>query len=261
MLALASRGDDRSVELASLARHRFARGELAGHSLGNLLLLGLIEQHDGALLDALEAFAGLIGAVGRVLPATLEPVTLHAETATGTISGQAAVATARRIHQVRLDPVTPDAAPGVVDIIAGADVVLLGPGSLYTSVLPVLLVPGVAEALRRTRALVVLVGNMREQPGETEGMCLADHVEALEHHVAGLRLDAVLAHEPAGPTGSRSGTRRPLAIDGPRLRLSGVEVIRRDLGDELDGHDPDRLADAILELMSSSRVKGGGSGE
>jgi uncharacterized cofD-like protein len=254
MLALAGEGVPASgpvgsqATLAALAGRRFARGELAGHSLGNLMLLGLVEEHGGALLPALEAFADLLGAMGRVLPVTTVPVTLHAETATGPVSGQAAVATARRIERVRLDPAAPPVTDEVPAAVGDADLVLLGPGSLYTSILPVLLVPGMAAALRSTSARVVLVGNLREQRGETEGMDLADHAEALLQHVPGLRIDAVLAHEPARAPGTTTGV--PLAIDEDRLRPSVGSVWRRDLGDERDGHDPARLADAVAELLA-----------
>jgi uncharacterized cofD-like protein len=258
LLALADGGADGGEEgdadsggrsiVAALARRRFARGELAGHSLGNLLLLGLIEEHEGDLLGALEAFSALLGTDGLVLPVTVDPVTLVADTATGTVEGQAAVATTRRIRRVRLEPGRPRLTPGVVDAIAGADVVLLGPGSLYTSILPVLLVPGMEEALVATSALVVLVGNMREQPGETEGMDLADQVEALREHVPRLRIDVVLAHEP-DPGRPVPSARVPLPISEVRLAGSAGAIVRRDLGDELDGHDPARLAAAVAELL------------
>ena len=255
MLALAPdrTGDGASGTIAALARRRFARGELAGHSLGNLLLLGLLEEHGGDLAAALATFGALLDVEGRVLPVTHEPVTLMAETDTGTVAGQAAVATARRIHRVRLDPVEASLAPGVAEAVAAADLVLLGPGSLYTSVLPVLLVPGMAAAMRSTGARVVLVGNLREQPGETEGMDLADHAEALHHHVEGLRIDAVLAHERAPGREVGSGARTPLAIDETRLASSAGTVVREDLGDELDGHDPDLLAGAVARLLQGGR--------
>lgn len=250
MLALADPvDDDVRRDLRSLAGRRFRRGELAGHSLGNLLMLGLVEEHDGDLLAALRRFAALVGARGRVLPATTRPVDLVARTATGTVAGQAAVATTRRIRDVRLVPERPPAAPGVHDALCDADVILLGPGSLYTSILPVLLVEGVEDALASTRARVVLVGNLREQPGETEGMDLADHVDALLQHVPRLRLDVVLAHAPADAVpGARAapGVTPPLAVDEARIGAIGARVIRAALGDELDGHDPARLADALL---------------
>ena len=256
-LALAegpSPGTDGDVrhDVRALARRRFGRGELAGHSLGNLLLLGLLEEHGGDLLAALRRFAALVGAEGRVLPATTRPVDLVARTATGTVEGQAAVATTRRIREVRLEPGRPPSAPGVLDALRAADLVLLGPGSLYTSVLPVLLVDGIAAELAATRAQVVLVGNLREQPGETEGMDLADHVDALHQHVPDLRIDVVLAHargdapNAAGPAASAP---RPLPIDEARIGRIGARVVPASLGDETDGHDPARLAEALAVLL------------
>jgi uncharacterized cofD-like protein len=251
-MALLALADD--VGVAALARRRFARGELAGHSLGNLFLLGLLEEHDGDLLAALAAFGAMVGAVGEVLPATTIPVTLSARTAEGEVEGQVAVATATRIRRVRIEPGDAPAAPGVSEAIAGADLVLLGPGSLYTSVLPVLLVDGIAEALASTPARVVLVGNLRAQPGETEGMDLADHVEALLAHLPQLRIDTLLAHERApDPSGPKEGAvaRAPLAIDPARIAGRVGRIVRADLGDELDGHDPERLAAAVAQLIGS----------
>ena len=251
MATLALAGQEEA--LVSLARRRFVRGELAGHSLGNLLLLGLLEEHDGDLLAALSAFGRLLGADGAVLPATTTPVTLSAETATGPVDGQAAVAASTRIRRVRIDPQIAPAAPGVIPAILAADAVLIGPGSLYTSVLPVLLVEGVATALDRTSATVVLVGNLRAQPGETEGMDLADHVDALLDHLPGLRIDAVLAHERAalrfGAAPAAADRHGPLAIDAARLDGRVGRIVRADLGDEPDGHDPARLAEAIDALL------------
>ena len=244
--------------LVALASRRFERGELAGHSLGNLLLLGLIEEQGGDLIAALGAFARLVRAVGRVLPVTTVPVTLAAETASGPVAGQVAVATATRIRSVRLDPDDAPAAPGVLEALGAADLILLGPGSLYTSILPNLLVGGVADTLRDTSARVVLVGNLRAQPGETEGMDLADHVEALLQHVPGLRLDVLLAHERSGRGASAPGARDPLRIDEQRLAGLVGTIVRTDLGDELDGHDPQRLAAAVADLLGLAGGLAGG---
>jgi uncharacterized cofD-like protein len=250
LLALAGHEDT----FTALARRRFARGELAGHSLGNLLLLGLLEEHDGDVLAALRSFGTLVGAVGVVLPATIEPVTLSARTAAGEVAGQAAVATSTRIRRVRIEPAGASAAPGVVEAIAQADLVLLGPGSLYTSILPVLLVDGVASALASTAAGIVLVGNLRAQPGETEGMDLADHVEALLAHVPEIRIDTLLAHgrgvQDRGAA-VRSEGRAPLAIDDLRLAGRVGRIVRGELGDEPDGHDPALLAAAVAQLLES----------
>jgi len=256
LLALAE--DDEGV--AALARRRFARGELAGHSLGNLLLLGLLEEHDGDLLQALERFGTLVGAVGQVLPVTTTPVTLSARTAQGEVEGQAAVATATRIRRVRIEPGDAPAAPGVVEAIAEADVVLLGPGSLYTSILPVLLVEGVAQALASTSARVALIGNLRAQPGETEGMDLADHVDALLEHRPDVRIDTLIAHE-RSPDRSYApsdvdGVGAPLPIDAGRIRPRVGGIVRADLGDELDGHDPARLAEVVVRIMGCRESSG-----
>ena len=253
LLALAAEDE----VLTGLARRRFARGELAGHSLGNLLLLGLLEEHEGDLLAALASFGAMVGAVGEVLPATTEPVTLSAQTAAGEVAGQAAVATSTRIRRVRLMPHDAAAAPGVVEAILGAHVVLLGPGSLYTSILPVLLVDGVAAALERTTAQVVLIGNLRAQPGETEGMDLADHVDALADHLPELRVDTLLAHEREDGVVKVSARHRPLAIDVDRLTPRVGRIPQADLGDELDGHDPSRLAGVVRALLDdrSSRIE------
>jgi len=263
MALLALAGSDDAI--TALARRRFARGELAGHSLGNLLLLGLLEEHDGDLLEALGAFSALVGAMGEVLPATTTPVTLSARTAQGEVEGQAAVATATRIRRVRIEPGDASAAPGVIEAIVGADVVLLGPGSLYTSILPVLLVEGVSQALSATSARVVLVGNLRAQPGETEGMDLADHVDALLDHRPDVRIDTLIAHErgPDRPYAASDvdGAQAPLAIDGARIEPRVGGIVRADLGDELDGHDPERLAEVIARILGSRPEAGDEAGD
>lgn len=263
LLALAEREAGSVMEappIVALARRRFERGELAGHSLGNLLLLALVEGHDGDLIAALDAFARMVDAAGRVLPATTVPVTLVAETDSGPVAGQAAVATATRIRDVRLVPGDAPAAAGVVEAIGAADLVLLGPGSLYTSVLPNLLVMGVADALRTTAGNVVVVGNLREQPGETEGMDLADHVDALVQHLPDLRIDTLLAHEPRGGSGRSGAPHEALHIDVQRLSEHVGVVVRADLGDELTGHRPDALASAVAALLAhaSTAVDPGG---
>jgi uncharacterized cofD-like protein len=245
LAALASTGP-----LRRLVRHRFGRGELSGHSLGNLLLLALIEQHDGDLLSALASLAELLEAEGRVLPATSDPVTLHASTANGDVRGQTEVARTRRIDRVRLEPDAPNAPATVVDALTDAELVLIGPGSLYTSILPALLVPGAARALRANRGHVVLVGNLREQPGETEGMDLEDHVRALLDHAPGIRIDTVLAHVPPHPlAASDRANGAPLAFVASRLGATVGRIVTADLAGRGDGHDTDALADVILPLL------------
>jgi len=256
MVALAAAGGGLVSELAS---HRFARGELAGHSLGNLMLLALQERRRGDLVAALGDLAALVGTSVEVLPCTTDVVELHAETDRGPVSGQAAVARTGRVRRVALDPPDPSAPPAVLEALARADVVVLGPGSLFTSIIPNLLVPAVAEALARSTATVVLVANLREPPGETEGMDLGDHLEALRAHAPGVRIDAVLAHggTQAGatiPLGDRVAA--PLGVDPDRVAAIVPTLVVRDLAGATEGHDPARLAAALATLLPTDRPEG-----
>jgi uncharacterized cofD-like protein len=231
------------ARLAEVLRYRFARGELEGHALGNLVLVALQDLHDGDLVAALDELALHLGVSGRVLPCTTEPVTLHARSAAGGISGQAAIAATSRLERVWLDPPAPAATPAALAAVAAADLLVLGPGSLYTSLLPNLLVPQLAAAVAAATAPTVLVANLREQPGETEGMSLREHLEALDAHVPGLHLDAVIVHDGPAPRGPG----RALDV-GDDLQDRGPHLIRADLLDAEDGHDPTALAAALDRL-------------
>ncbi len=235
--------------LAEVIGYRFPRGELGGHSLGNLVLVALQDLHDGDLVAALDELSLHLGVAGRVLPCTTAPVTLHASSAAGGVSGQAAIAETARLRRVWLSPPGPPATPAAVAAIAEAELIVLGPGSLYTSLLPNLLVPGIATALQHTPAPVVLVANLREQPGETAGMGLADHLDVLADHAPEVRIDAVLVHEGAPP----SGAGRALDAGEPRLAEQAVRVRTADLLDHRDGHDPAALARALTETWTELR--------
>jgi len=230
--------------LAELVGYRFDRGELRGHSLGNLMLVALQDQHDGDLVAALDELGVHLGVAGRVLPCTERFVTLEAHTAGGDIHGQAAIAQTARLERVWLDPPGPPVTPAAAEAILAAEMVVLGPGSLYTSVLPNLLVPGLARALASTQAQVVLVANLREQPGETEGMGLVAHLAALEDHAPGVRVDAVIAHEGPPPRGQGAVMRVEVDQLGDRVE----RVHRANLLDDHDGHDPEALADALAAI-------------
>ncbi len=234
----------RDPEMARLVDFRFPRGELGGHSLGNLMLVALASLAEGDMAAALRRCAQLLDVPGRVLPCTATPLTLHGETADGPVTGQVAIASTPRLQRVWVEPKDPQPTDGVVTAIEAADLVVLGPGSLYTSLLPNLLVPAIADALSRAGGPVVFVGNLREQPGETEGMGLVDHLEALASHVNDLHLDVVVAHD--GPPPSGQGA----ALGTDRRLLSGYadEVVLADLLDGDDGHEPSKLA-AILNRV------------
>lgn len=237
----------RDEELSRLVDFRFDRGELAGHSLGNLMLVAMEELADGDVVAALDQLAYLLKAPGRVLPCTLEPVTLHAATTSGEVAGQAAVTATPRLERVWLEPGRPRAQPEAITAIRDADMVVLGPGSLYTSLLPNLLVPEVAEAVADAEAPVVLVANLREQPGETEGMDLRDHLRALADHVPTLHLDVLVVHDGPAPKGAGA----PLRADRQLAEWVG-RVVTADLVDGADGHDPLALARALSPVLHGS---------
>ena len=164
-----------------LFEHRFGAGELEGHPVGNLVLSGLVELH-GDLLVALEQAARLMGCVGRVLPATAEPVVLEATTAVGTVLGQARITTTPGVERVRVRPSDPTVPLEVIDAISGADLIVLGPGSLYTSVLAAVAPPALTAAITEARGRLVYLANLRPQEPETAGYSVADHLDALDRH-------------------------------------------------------------------------------
>ena len=214
--------------------HRFEGGELSGHAVGNLVLAGLIAA-TGDVVEALDEAARLVGARGRVLPATVTPVVLTADGADGAVHGQVRISTVGHVTRVALDP--PDAAPpaAVLDAIAAADQVVVGPGSLYTSILAVVAVPAVRDALARTSARKVYVANLREQRPETAGYDVGDHVDALAAH--GLDVDVVVRDVGGLPCGH---------VEMPTVEadLTGGDPARPGVG-----HDPVRLAAELARLV------------
>ena len=229
LVALADEGST----LAAAFEHRFSEGDLAGHALGNLVLAGMIEA-SGGLIPGIEETARLLRAVGRVLPATTERVVLKATGDAGEVNGQVAVSRVGRIDRVSLAP--HDAVPpaAVLEDIEAADQVVIGPGSLYTSVLAAAAVEGIAQAIARTTAQRVYVCNLRPQEPETAGYSVGDHLAALGRH--GIHVDVVLV-DAASPM--------------PRGVLDAA-VLERPLSREnAPVHDPSRLADALSDLLAS----------
>ncbi len=217
--------------LAAAFEHRFESDELEGHALGNLVIAGLVAA-TGDLQQALDEAGRILAAAGRVVPAAAEPVVLKAELDDGVVEGQTAVAGSDHIRRVSLVPGDPPAPAAATEALAEADLVVMGPGSLFTSVLAALCVPAVAEGVRRSGARRVYVANLRPQPGETSGFTVADHVSALVAH--GITPDVVLADTTAIELGD-----------------VGVPVVEAELGrpDGGPGHDPERLADALRGLV------------
>jgi len=226
--------------------HRFDDGALAGHAVGNLVLAALFET-TGDVVASLDQAARLLGSRGRALPATAEPVVLVADVDGRTVEGQVAVAsTPGRIGRVGVVPAGARPVPDALAAIAAADQIVLAPGSLYTSVLAVLAVGGLADAVGAAPGVVVQVGNLRTQDAETAGMDAADHLAAVRDH--GARVDVYLA--PAGGA---------LAVDPDRFAALGAEVVTAPVGDPRDPeHDPRRLAPALAALLESPRPGGVG---
>jgi uncharacterized cofD-like protein len=251
LLALADAADE---PFGRLFAHRYdGAGDLAGHSVGNLILNALAEQ-EGCYLKAVAAAGRMLRARGRVLPVTEHPLRLEGETVSGDrLSGESRIGAApAAIRRLWLEPVGAKPSEGTLEAVRSADLVVLGPGSLFTSILAVLLVDGVAEAVRSSRGSRVLVGNLMTQPGETVGMSMADHLEAIERHVGpGLVETVLLNAAPIAP-----GRLRPYAeqsgelVSRVGLEERGEVIVERPLVTDSGKirHDPARLADALIRL-------------
>ena len=228
---------------AALIQYRFSEGDLAGHPLGNLLIAALADLRDD-FVAAVDEVAAMSGVRGRVLPATPVPVRLRADVGEREITGQVAIAQGPGpVRRLYLEPPDAEATPDAVDAIEEATLTVLGPGSLFTSVLAALIVPGVGAAVREA-ARVALVLNVAQQMGETAGMDAAAHVRALFDHVPGLRLDAVLVHD-----GPLAGVARPVVVDEEALAQLRAPLVRADLTAGGARHDPDKLAAALKGLL------------
>ncbi|MBE7324366.1 uridine diphosphate-N-acetylglucosamine-binding protein YvcK [Nocardioides sp. Y6] len=236
---------------AQLFQHRFGgEGDMQGHAIGNLVLVGLWELM-GDHVRALDWAGTLLGARGRVLPMATTPMDITAlvrdQQSQGevvrTVRGQVEVASAAGdILSVALDPVAPEACPEAVQAILTAEWVVLGPGSWFTSVIPHLMVPGLRQALLTTSARIVVVLNLTDQEGETQGFGPCDHVRALARHAPGLEVHAVVADRGAVP--DVEALQRDVAALGATLVLDDVAVAGE------PRHDPVRLAATLRQLMT-----------
>jgi uncharacterized cofD-like protein len=253
---LVALADDESL-LGRLFRYRFPEGGLQGHSFGNLFLAALAEV-TGDFERAVQESTSVLKVRGRVLPATLENVQLHAQLeGGGRVAGESSITAHERLPlRVWLEPKEPPALPQALEAIAGADLVVLGPGSLFTSVIPNLLIPDFLDALRATRGRVVYVCNVMTQPGETDGFTAADHLDALVRHGAGGLVDVILVNDaPASSTVTQAYQAKgaaPVDLDERRLREMHVLVVHDELagGSDLFRHDPARLASALMRLAT-----------
>ena len=243
--------------MARLFQFRFGGdGALAGHSFGNLFLAALADV-TGSFLQAIRTAGKVLAVQGTILPSTLESVTLGAELADGTVvHGESKLRQGKQpVRRVFVEPVAVRALPEVLEAVSRADAIVLAPGSLYTSLVPNLLVGGVGEALREATALRIYVANLMTEPGETDGLGLGDHLEALYAHAGGPVLDGVVVHGRAFRKSvlaryAHAGA-RPVVVDRERLSALGVWVTEADLTGptELARHHPEKLGRVLVRLI------------
>jgi uncharacterized cofD-like protein len=251
---LAALADEEEL-LTTLFRYRWADGELAGHSFGNLFLTAMADIA-GDFEKGVRLASNVLAIRGQVLPVSLDSITLVAHLTDGReVVGESAITAAGgEIAHLRLEPESPVPLAEALQAIEAADVILLGPGSLFTSILPNLLVPGIAAAVKRSRAAKLFICNVMTQPGETQAFSAADHLSALERHLGSVLVDGILVndhlptrllaqYEAAGSV--------PVQVDRDVLESLGVSIVSGDL--LLEGervrHDPDKLARLVLTWL------------
>jgi uncharacterized cofD-like protein len=241
--------------LGRLFQYRFHAGRgLRGHNFGNLFLAALTHV-TGDFVEAVSVSSKVLAIRGRIFPSTISNVHLVATLENGrTVHGETRITASRTpIKRLALSPRRVRALPAVIEAIHEADLILLGPGSLYTSILPNLLIPEIAAAIAKSKAPRVYISNLMTQPGETSGYALADHLRAIQRHIPRPLVDWIVAN------------RRPVSPDvARRYRAEGAEQVSVDLGElqklgcrvVLDNlleehgvirHNPRRLARLLLE--------------
>jgi uncharacterized cofD-like protein len=249
--------------LARLFQYRFDSGKgLKGHSLGNLFLTALTDL-TGDFATAVQHASDVLATCGRIYPSTATDVILEATLADGTtVEGETRISKSRqRIHRIRLKPARVKPMQETLDAIAQADLITLGPGSLFTSIVPNLLVRGISNAIAESPALKLCFINLMGQPGETIGLTAAEHVEAIHHH-AGVKLVDLVAVNTTSITSKlqqRYARKQasPVLNDFDRLEQLKVKVIARPLavlGVKVR-HDPQVIADIAIHAAGEGRRK------
>jgi len=249
--------------LSRMFQYRFPHGEgLAGHALGNLIIAALADI-TGSFPDAIQAAEDLLGARGRVLPSTLADVVLHAEDREGRpVAGQSNIAeSTHAVAHVSVEPAWPPAYGPALEAIETADVIVIGPGSLYTSIIPNFLVAGTASAVRESVARRVYICNVANHRGETCGLDAADHVQALVDHGLTHAIDVVIVNETEGVPLYELPAEEPAGVSFERVE-GGADALGRiaDLGPRVEvrplvdpsvplRHDRDRLYAALEDVL------------
>lgn len=256
---------DTETLMEKLFQYRFETGDgLRGHTFGNLFIAAMTDI-TGDFEQAVRESSKVLAVRGRVLPSTLQSVTLHAEYSDGTgAAGESSIARpGKQIERVFLQPSDPRPLQDALRALREADIIVLGPGSLYTSLLPNLLVPGIAETIRRSRAAKLYVCNVMTQPGETDGYKASDHVRALIEHAGRGIVDYALLHRgrvaPAMEEKYRRIGQYQVIPDVRTVQGLGVQPVTRSMisRSNLVRHDADLLTAAIQDVWEAHRAKEG----
>ncbi len=229
----------------------------AGHALGNLLIAALTDI-TGDFEEAVRQSNRVLAVRGKVVPVAGRPITLHAELEDGTVvEGETRIAAARGIKRVWISPEDIRPAAEAVSAIESADLVIIGPGSLYTSLLPALLVPGIREALSASHAPRLLVCNVATQVAETDGYTLSMHLAAVAAHGLSGTIDAVLANSNFRARQPGNYPAAPVKIDLSLAEPTGPQIIARDVVADNNAHHHDslKLASTILELYEERSIR------
>ena len=253
--------------MEKLLTYRFTEGTLAGQSFGNLILAAL-HGVTGSFEEAVTEMSHVLAITGRVIPVTGADVRLEAVFENGArVVGESKIYSFKkeqdcRISHVSLIPQRPAPLPAALEAIREADLILLGPGSLYTSIIPNLLVEGIAQAIAQSDAPKIYICNLMTQEGETEGYTAADHLTALLSHGEPGLVDLCLANSAPVHPGLVEKYQKedaaPLVVDRERVAGLGLELVERPLAGQAQDfarHDPDLLAQALLEIYRSRTVR------
>jgi len=255
---------DAPALMGELFQYRFSEGDgLKGHNFGNLFLTAMVQITKGDFKKAVEESSKVLAIRGKVIPSTVHNVHLVAEYADGTRTrGEAKIpkvnASIKRLYLTPEDAVPTDDA---LTAIAQADIIVMGPGSLYTSVLPNLIIKGMTDEINRSLAYKIYVCNVMTQPGETDGFSASDHVRVLLEHSypnlvdACLINDAVVSNEEALSRYHKENA-YPVAADVERIKAMGIKVVAADLLSVADyvRHDSKKLTQALIKLIETQRV-------
>lgn len=251
---------DKETVMEEVLSYRFKQGQgLTGHSLGNLLLVALSEMA-GGFVHAIQELSKVLAVRGQVLPATLAQAVLCAEMMDGQmVEGETQITGLKgHIKRVYLKPSNPQPVDESLKAIAQAEAIILGPGSLYTSIIPNLLVEGIVEAIRQSRGKKIYICNVMTQPGETDGYTASDHLQAIYEHCGCNLVDYIIVN-------NRLALRKqlkkyetqgayPVKVNTQGLAKLGVGVVQENLLDQSDlvRHNPQRLAQTVINLIISN---------